>query len=151
MDRNASSFFFREMVYAGAYIGKGERSYSVLHGQPERVPVGGGQQLFFAFMTAVPHRPYGMDDIFGGQVTTGGDHGFADSAAALFGADRTASLQDHRTAGTMDGAIHTATAEQRGIGSIDDGVDGLFRDVALDDLDAGCCTHTISNLSIWRT
>jgi hypothetical protein len=40
------------------------------------------------------------------------------------------------TGGSMDGAVHTATAGQRGIRGIDDGIDVQGRDVGQDDLQA---------------
>jgi hypothetical protein len=37
----------------------------------------------------------------------------------------------------MNGTVHTAAAEKRLVGGIDDGIDGQARDVVDDDLDNG--------------
>lgn len=144
-DGDGGGFFFGEVVDTGADVGEGDRFYSVLRRQPERIAIGIRQQFFFAVMAAVPDRAYGVDDIFGGQVAAGGDDGFAGGAAALFGADRAAFFQDRGAAGTMDGAVYAAAAEQGAIGGIDDGIDFHFCNVALEEVDAGGHVNEYSN------
>src|SRR5690606_29702064 len=72
-------------------------------------------------------RPDGRDHPFGGQVEAGGQAGFAGQAAAV----AAIAFAQLRTRGPVDGAVHPATAEQRFVRRIDDGVDLDLRDVTL--------------------
>jgi hypothetical protein len=72
-----------------------------------------------------------MDDVPGLEAIAAGDLGGTGVATAqglAFG-------QQLRSGGTMDGAVDAAAAEQRGVGSVDDGVDVERRDVGDADLE----------------
>ncbi len=50
---------------------------------------------------------------------------------------RTTLLEQRRSCGSVDGAVHALTAEERVVGGVHDGVDILLSDVALYDFDHG--------------
>jgi hypothetical protein len=65
--------------------------------------------------TAFPYRPDRVNDAARRQVKSRGQFGFT-GAAAVQGA---ALIKQHRTGGGVNGAIHPAATEQRGVGRID--------------------------------
>ena len=69
-----------------------------------------------------------MKNPFGRELESGSSFGVSGGAAMEFSARG----QELRPGRTMDGAVDTSTAEQRGVGCIHDRVDLLFGDVALD-------------------
>jgi len=73
-----------------------------------------------------------MNDVTRGEAKAWRDLGRARFAAA----ESRASLAEFGPSGAVNGAIDAATAEQRIVGDIDDGVEAELRDVALDDFDA---------------
>ena len=74
-----------------------------------------------------------MDHVRGVQIACARAHGLAGGAAA----DLAALPHDRRAAGTVDGSVNAAAADQSAVGRVDDGVDFLFRDIPLDECDAG--------------
>jgi len=54
----------------------------------------------------------------------------------VLGADPLALRQDLGPAASMDGAVHSASAQEARVRRVDDGVDGLLGDVAAHQLDA---------------
>src|SRR5258708_12075838 len=70
-----------------------------------------------------------MDDMQGWQRISQSDLGGA-GIATLEGAEFGKKLRPGRA---MDRAVHATTAEQRGVGGVDDGVDAQARDVGDDD------------------
>ena len=77
-----------------------------------------------------------MDHVFRRQLAGRSDHRFAGRAPALPGSDGPALFQNGRSAGPMDSAVDAATAQQRAVCGIDDGIGFYFCDVALKKLDA---------------
>ena len=74
-----------------------------------------------------------MDDVTGLEVVAAGDFGLAGAAAiehAAFG-------QQLVSCGAMNGTVHTATAEEGGVGGIDDGIDVEGGDVGLESCEDG--------------
>src|SRR5205807_2249937 len=67
-----------------------------------------------------------MDDVLRGQAIAACQPRLTGRAAA----DRAAFLQEFGAGGAVDRAIDAAAAEQRGIGRVDDDVDGKPRDVS---------------------
>ena len=113
------------MVNAGADCRESNRAHSILHRQRQRVPVAVRQEFLFSSFAAMPDRPDGVDDESGGQPVPAGDASFPGRATAqLHTLD-----QQPGTGGAVDSAIDAATAEQRGVGGIDDGVDRQRDDV----------------------
>lgn len=72
---------------------------------------------------------YGVDDVFSGEASTGGDDGLACRKAADFGDDLFALGEDGWAAGAMNGAVDTSAAEERRVGGVDDGVGDFAGDV----------------------
>ena len=90
-----------------------------------------GEKLVLALSAAAPDRPDGVDHVPRRQVARRRRLRVAGRAAA----EAAALLEDRRAAGTVDRAVDAAAAEQRLVGGVDDRVDLLLRDVALDELD----------------
>ncbi len=70
-----------------------------------------------------------MNHMPGRQPISAGDFG----AAGLAAMERAAFRKKLRSGRAMDRAVHATTAEQRGVGGVDDGVDAQARDVGDDD------------------
>ena len=73
-----------------------------------------------------------MDDVFGFQVSAGGDYCAADKCSA----DSVAFLLDSRAALAVDGASDASAKLELGIRGVDDGVSCHVGDVALGELGA---------------
>jgi hypothetical protein len=75
------------------------------------------------------------------QVAGCGNHRLSSVAAALPGHNLLAGLQYRRAAGTVNGAIHPTTAQQRAVGRIYNGIGFCFGDITLNNVEAGCLCH----------
>jgi hypothetical protein len=95
----------------------------------DRSDIAGRQRLIFALVSTVPHRTDGMDHMPRRQTITLGDF----RAAGLAAMERAAFGQQIRPGGAMDRAIDAATAEQRRVRGVDDGVNAQRRNVGDDD------------------
>jgi hypothetical protein len=95
----------------------------------DRAGVARRQRLIFALAPVVPHRPYGMNYMPRRQTVTFGDFGVAGLAAM----ERAAFGQQFGPGRAMDRTIDAATAEQRRVGGVDDGVNAQRRDVGDND------------------
>jgi hypothetical protein len=95
----------------------------------DRADIAGRQRLIFALASAVPHRPHGMNHMPCRQTVTFGDFGVA-GLAAMEGA---ALGQQFGAGRAMDRTIDAATAEQRRVGGVDDGVNAQRRDIGDND------------------
>jgi hypothetical protein len=104
----------------------------------EGAPVARGKQLGLALIAAMPDRADGVDDVARGKVARGRRLRVANLAAA----EPPALLQDRRPACPVNGSIHPAAAEQRGVRGVHDRIDFSLRDVALDELDSSWRRHT---------
>lgn len=62
-----------------------------------------------------------MNDVAGRQPSAGGDDGLVGFAAALASPDFLAGGQNLGSTGSVNGSVDAASAEQAGIGCIDDG------------------------------
>ena len=121
---------------AGGDQRKCHRLTAVLLRQRKARPVAGGELFPLAVLTAVPHRADGVDHIFARQAVRACNLGLAGPAAA----QRPALLEQLRPRRTVDAAIHAATAQQRFLRRVDDGVYAHFRDVIANN-DKGHDTH----------
>ena len=74
----------------------------------------------------MPYRADGMKDPSGGQAEAGRGFGLAGGAAIEFAAG----FEQLRTSRAMDGSIYASAAEERFVGSVDDGIDGELSDVS---------------------
>ena len=101
--------------------------------KPDRGGIAGGKQRVLAMAAAIPYRPDGVDHMLCRQTISAGDLGAAGLAAtegATFG-------KELRTGRAMDRAVDAASAEERTIRSVDDGVNAEGRDVGDDNLKPG--------------
>jgi hypothetical protein len=92
--------------------------------------VAGGECSIFTLAAAVPDRTDSMNHMPRRQPITSGDLGVAGAAAV----ERPAFRQQLRSGRAMNGAIHPATAKQRAVGGVDNGIDAQAGDVGDDDL-----------------
>ena len=136
-----------EAVGAGADRGEGDGAAAEIAGDFQRAPIATRQQFGLALASAVPDRTDGVDDVAGGQVETRRGLGVAGGAAA----ENSARGQQFRPGGAVDGAVHAAAAEQRGVGRVDDGIDVLTGEIALDQLDAVGKGMAHADFSCFRT
>lgn len=98
-------------------------------GEIQTAGIAAGQQAA-VFRAAPIYRSHGVDDVFGHKSIAPGHPGFARRATT----DGSTLGQQFRTSRTMYGPIYTASAFERCIGRIDDGINGQLGDVALPDL-----------------
>jgi hypothetical protein len=114
---------------AGGDQRKCHRLAAMLLRQRKARPVAGGELFPLAVLTAVPHGADGVDHIFARQAVCAGDLGLASPAAA----QRPALSEQFRPRRPVDAAIHAASAQQRFLRRVDDGVHTHFRDVVSND------------------
>ena len=118
-----------EMIDTGRNGGKGDRGKAVILAEPDGAGVTGGEQIVFTLVAAVPDRSHRMDHMLGRQTISLGDLGLAGGAATK----RAAFGKQCGTSGAVNRAIDAATAQQRRIRGVDDGVNAECRDVGNDD------------------
>jgi hypothetical protein len=124
-DRDCRRAIGRKTVDAGGDRRERDRGEAVGLAKFDGAAIARRQRGIFALTAAMPNRPNGMNHMPRRQPITFGDLGLASLAAM----ERTAFGKKLRPGGTMDGAIDAASAEQRGIGSVDDGVNAKCRDI----------------------
>jgi hypothetical protein len=78
------------------------------------------------------------------QIRAGGDYGLSCGESATLLADFLAFRQQSRPGSAMDGAIDSATTEQRRVGCIDDSVARLVSDIAHDQFQDGFVSDEVS-------
>lgn len=132
-DRDHRRLFRRIAVDAGADAGERDAGEALRGGEGQALAVARGQQFRLVLRAALPHRPDGMDHELGGQVVTACEPRLSGRAAA----QRAAFPQQIRPRRAMDRAVHAATAEQRRVRGVDDGVDGELGDVGLEGAEGG--------------
>ena len=121
----------RISVDSGANSRKGDESGAVLFGQREATAVAGRQHFSLAVAAIAVDRADGVKDVFRGKASRARHHRLAGGAGADRSPDGVQLSHDLRAAGAMDSAIHAASAGQRRIGGINDGVRRHPCDVAL--------------------
>src|SRR5690606_23936223 len=115
-------------------------------GHLEAAPVARDQQRPVALAGAVVGS-HGVYDPAGIEAAGGRPAGVADVEPV--GEPGDAVRQDLGSAGGVDGAIDAPAAPHPAVGGVDDGVDGLGGDVALDDGDLGHQAGS-STGRVWR-
>ena len=130
-DRDLRGAVGRKTIDAGGNRGKGQRTEPIFLSELDRAAIARRQQGVLALSTAVPDRPDGMDHMPRRQPITPGDLGVTGGAAM----ERAALGQQFGPGRAMDRAIDAATAEQRAIRRVDDGVNAQRRDVGNEDLE----------------
>ena len=101
--------------------------------QLDGAAIAGSQQRILAMASAVPDGANGMNHIPCGQTVSLGNFG----AAGLATTERATFGKELGTGRAMDRAVDAASAEERSIRSVDDGVNAEGRDVGDDDLKPG--------------
>jgi hypothetical protein len=114
-------------IDAGADGGERDGSNAVLFSQFETAPVAAGEKIVLVAIAPVPDGTDGVEHPPGGKPEAGGRFRVAGGAAVKFAAG----FQKVRAGGSMDCAVDTTTAQQSGIGSVDDCIDFFRRDVTL--------------------
>ena len=118
----------RKAVGARADRGKRNTSYLILRRKPEAIAIAVGQELVLTFATAAPAWTDGVHDPLRRQPVPLGELRFAGRAPA----EGAALGEQIGPRSSMDRAIDASAAEERRISGVDDGVDVLACDVALD-------------------
>jgi hypothetical protein len=118
-----------ETIDTGRDSRKGNRSKAVGLAKFDGAAIARRQRLVFAPASAMPDRAHGMNHMPRRQLISLGDFGAA-SFAAMEGAAFRQKLWPGRT---VDRAVHAATAEQRTVRSVDDGVNAEGCNVGDDD------------------
>ena len=118
MHRNPGGAIGRESVDAGGNRWKGNRSQAVGPAESDCGCVTRLQRLIFASVAAAPDRADGMNHMPRRKLVTLGDLG----AAGLAAMEGAAFREQPGPRRAMNRAINAAPAEQRRIGSVDDGV-----------------------------
>ena len=95
----------------------------------DRATIAGGEQIVFAEVTAIPHRANGVDHMLGFKLVAPGNLGIAGFATL----QHSAFHDEFGAGGAMDRAIDAASAEQRRIRRVDDGVNAQCGDVGNND------------------
>src|SRR5882762_10334975 len=114
---------------AGGYRREGQGFYSVIVGHADAFTIATGERFGLVLAASSIHGADGVNYIFGGQSSTGGDDSFAGGERADFGHDALALVQDRGPASVVNRSIHTSATEQIRIGGVDDGVGGFLGDV----------------------
>jgi hypothetical protein len=101
----------------------------------ERFAIATRERLRFTMLAAMPHRADGVDDKPRGKLSSSRVNCTARRKRALLGNDFAALVEDLAARGTMDCAVDSAASHQGRVGGVDDGIDLLARDVALQQFD----------------
>src|SRR6516164_2524106 len=118
-DGDARRALGRKTIDAGRDGGKCDRAQALRGRERERRAITGREQVVLALAAAAPHRADGVDDVLSFEAIAAGDLGGTGVAAA----ERATFGEKLGPGGAMDGAVDAAAAEQRSVGSVDDGPD----------------------------
>jgi len=138
-----------ETVDSGTNGGKGKGTDSVLERELEDPAVTGRKGGMFAMGAIVPDGADGVNDKAGGQVVAAGDFCIAGGATVK----RPAFFQQGGAGSPMYGAIDAASAEQGGVGGVNDRIGFATGDIALNNFDpvhgipviaSGCRSGTLN-------
>src|SRR6202011_5119112 len=130
-DGDPRGLFDRVAVDAGGDCREGDATEGVLIGELEGVAVARGERVRFAVGAALPNGAHAVDHMTGFQAIAAGELCLPGVGAA----QGPAFLEQLGAGAAVDGPVDTATAEERGVGGVHDGVDVEQGDVALDHLD----------------
>src|SRR6266542_3818498 len=99
----------------------------------EGAPIARREELWLAPCAPAPYRTHRVDDVWGSQAVSLGEPGVARLAAA----EQATFAQQLRPRRAMDGPVHAAPSEQRGVRGIDDGPDEKGGDVGVERTQGG--------------
>ena len=88
--------------------------------------IAGGQKVGFAMVSAAPYWPNGVEDPSGREAEARGGFGVSGVAAVQFAAGG----EQFWAGCAVNGAVHSAAAQQGGVGGVDDGVNREAGDVS---------------------
>src|SRR5262249_42119854 len=108
----------RIAVDAGADAREGQRGEAVLGGELDGGAIARGEEVGLTLAAATPDRADRVNHVSRGEAIASRDPGLTGSAAT----EATTLLQELRPRRAMDGAVHPPSAQQRGIGRVDDGM-----------------------------
>jgi hypothetical protein len=91
----------------------------------------GTQEPFLSVLATTPDRAHGVDDEAGGEPEPRRDDGLPRGQAAYFMDNDLTSRKQIWACGAMNGSVHAASAQQPGIGRVDDCVRVRPRKIAL--------------------
>jgi hypothetical protein len=100
----------------------------MLYSQPQTLPIGTGELLFFPVLTTTPDWPHGMNDETSREIAGPSDDRLASWAPLGILLARLG--HDARPSRPMNGPIHPASPSQATVGSIHNGVSVLGGDVS---------------------
>src|ERR1700674_1884028 len=100
-------------------------------GDADALTIATGERFGLVLVASSIHGADGVNDIFGGQSSAGGDDSFAGGERADLHSchDALALLEDRGAASVMNRSIHASPTEQRRVGGVNDGVSGFLGDV----------------------
>src|SRR3979411_1043874 len=95
---------------AGRYRREGQGFYSMIVGDADALTIATGEGFGLVLSASSIHGADGVNDIFGGQSSTGGDDGVAggERAGLHFCHDAFALLQDQGAASVVNRSIHAS-------------------------------------------
>jgi len=127
-----------EPIYPRTDGREGDASQLMLPGQFQALVIARGQKDILVVVAhahlfiAMPHRADGVNDMLCRQVVARSHFRQPGGAAA----ERTTFCEQFRPCCAVNGAIHAATAQERFIGGVDDGIDLERGDIPADHADA---------------
>ena len=124
-DGNFGGQWFGEAVDAGADGGEGDGVAFVLGREIQAAAVAACEEGGLVLGAVAPDWANGVEDEFGGKAEAGSDFRVAGLAAV----EMAAGFEKLRAGGAVDGSVYASAAEQRGVGGVDDGIDGELGDV----------------------
>jgi hypothetical protein len=131
LEGDASGPLGRKPKGAGRNGGKCHRTKTAGVAELDGAAIAAGEQFIFAAVAAVPDWSDGMNHVARGEQIAFGDLGVAGFAAI-----ESATLgKKPGTRRIMDGTVNAATAKQRRICRVDDGVNAQGRDVGNSDFE----------------
>lgn len=119
--------FDRVAVDSGTDARESDCAYGVGRGELKRTTVARGQELWLPIPTAPPNWTNGMDDDLRGKAVAPCDLGIASLAPP----EQATLVYKVRPSSPMNGSVYAAASKQRGVRSIDDGVNCESRDIRL--------------------
>src|SRR3989454_5729701 len=123
----------RDRIAIGAGAGRRDRDRldPLLIREPQRVDVAVAQQLRLPALPAPPHGTHRVDDVLRRQAVAPRDSRLSGWAAA----DSPALFQQLGAGGAVNRPVHASATQERRVRRVDDGVQSLLGDVALDGFD----------------
>src|SRR4029077_12664578 len=106
-----SSLVNRIAECAGRYRREGHGFYSVIAGNADALTIATGEHFGLVLVASSIHGADGVNDIFGGQSSAGGDDSFAGGERADLGHDALALLEDRGAASVVNRSIHASATE----------------------------------------